>query len=61
MADYMFHKYVDESRAPSPGTPEHGYWVFDCKDRADAIAWAARDLIPAAQGGSVEVHPIFEM
>jgi len=37
-----------------------GYWVLDCKDRADAIAWAAK--IPASHsGGSVEVHPIFEM
>ena len=36
-----------------------GYWVLDCKDRADAIAWAAK--IPAAHGGGrVEVHPIFE-
>jgi hypothetical protein len=38
----------------------NGYWVFDCKDRAEATAWAAR--IPAAHGGgTVEVHPIFEM
>ena len=38
----------------------NGYWVFDCKDRAEAIAWAAR--IPSAHGGgTVEVHPIYEM
>ena len=37
----------------------NGYWVFDCKDRDDAIQWAAK--IPAADGGTVEVHPIFEM
>jgi hypothetical protein len=38
----------------------NGYWVFDCKDRADAIAWAAK--IPAAHGGgTVEVHPVLEM
>ncbi len=37
-----------------------GYWVLDCKDRAEAIAWAAK--IPAAHGGgTVEVHPIHEM
>jgi hypothetical protein len=37
-----------------------GYWVLDCKDRAEAIAWAAK--IPAAHGGgTVEVHPIYEM
>ena len=37
-----------------------GYWVLDCKDRAEAIAWAAK--IPAAiGGGTVEVHPIYEM
>ena len=36
-----------------------GYWVLDCKDRAEAIAWAAK--IPAAHGGgTVEVHPIYE-
>lgn len=116
MAKYMFLQYVDESKAPKPGTPEmdaevgaygklfeelqgagvlrggdpcqpsaagfsvqvldgqskatdgpmyaqspwlNGYWVIDCKDRAEAIAWAAK--IPAATGGTVEVHPIFEM
>jgi hypothetical protein len=117
MAKYLFLQYVDESKAPRPGTPEmgaevaaygklledaqkagilrggdpcqpsaagfsvqvhdghthstdgpmyekspwlNGYWVFDCKDRADAEAWAAK--IPAADGGgTVEVHPIFEM
>ena len=37
----------------------NGYWVLDCKDREEAIAWAAK--IPAAHGtGTVEVHPIFE-
>jgi hypothetical protein len=38
----------------------NGYWVLDCKDRSEAIAWAAK--IPAAHGGGcVEVHPIWEM
>ncbi len=37
-----------------------GYWVLDCKDRDEAIAFAAK--IPAAHGsGTVEVHPVSEM
>jgi hypothetical protein len=115
MPKFMFLQYVDESKAPRPGTPEmekevseysqlfkdvetagvlrggdpvqpsaatfsvqvhddnrttasdgpiqkdasslNGYWVLECKDRDEAVAWAAK--IPAARGGgSVEVHPI---
>ena len=38
----------------------NGYWVLECKNRDEAIAWAAK--IPAAHGGgTVEVHPIFSM
>ena len=38
----------------------NGYWVLECKDRDEAVAWAAK--IPAAQGGgAVEVHPILSM
>jgi hypothetical protein len=116
MPKFMFLQFVDESKAPRPGTPQmdaevnaygqllqeantagilrggdpcqpsaasfsvqlkdgrpattdgstvsgsrwlNGYWVFDCKDRDDAVQWAAK--IPAADGGTVEVHPIFEM
>lgn len=117
MPKYMFLQYVDESRAPKPGTPEldkeiaaygqlfkhveaagilrggdpfqpsaaafsvqvngggvtttdgpmyqaspwlNGYWVLECKDRDEAIAWAAK--IPAAHGGgTVEVHPVSSM
>jgi hypothetical protein len=33
-----------------------GYYLFDCKDLDDAIAWAAK--IPGAQTGSVEVRPV---
>jgi hypothetical protein len=115
MPKFMFLQYVDESKAPRPGTPElnrqieaygklleeaqsanvmrggdacqpsasgfsvqvrggetktsdgpmhaqspwlNGYFVLECKDRADAIAWAAKN--PAAQSGTVEVHPILE-
>ena len=33
-----------------------GYYLFECKDLDEAIAWAAR--IPGASYGSVEVRPI---
>jgi hypothetical protein len=116
MAKYMFLQYVDESKAPRPGTPElqqqidafaryleelqaagiflngdpcqpsaagfsvtahdgkarttdgpmyaqspwlNGYFVLDCKDKADAERWAAKN--PAAKGGTVEVHPILQL
>jgi hypothetical protein len=117
MAKYIFLQYVDESKAPRPGSPElnavidafakyldevkaagvfhdgdpcqpsaatfsvtvnggrgqttdgpmhpatpwlNGFFVLDCKDRADAEAWAARN--PAAvMGGTVEVHPILQL
>jgi len=118
MAKFMFLQYVDESRAPRPGTPEldkeiadygqlfkdveaagalrggdpiqpsaaafsvrvdedgktsttdgpmykespwlNGYWVLECRDRDEAVAWAAK--IPAAHGGgTVEVRPISSM
>ena len=42
------------------GPSLNGYWVLECKDRDEAIAWAAK--IPAAHGGgTVEVHPIASM
>lgn len=38
----------------------NGFFVLDCKDRADAERWAAKN--PAAQfGGTVEVHPILKL
>jgi hypothetical protein len=37
----------------------NGYFVLDCKDRAAAAAWAAKN--PAAHAGSVEVHPILTL
>jgi hypothetical protein len=33
-----------------------GYYLFECKDLDQAIAWAAR--IPGASHGAVEVRPI---
>lgn len=50
VTDGLMHK-------EAPGL--NGYWVWECKDRAEAEAWAAR--IPAAQNGTVQVHPIWEM
>jgi hypothetical protein len=36
-----------------------GYFVFDCADLDQAIAWARR--IPGARHGAIEVRPILEM
>ena len=33
-----------------------GYYLMECKDLDEAIAWAAR--IPSATNGSIEVRPI---
>jgi hypothetical protein len=33
-----------------------GYYVLDCKDLDEALAWAAR--LPIAQYGTVEVRPL---
>ena len=37
----------------------NGYFVLDCKDRAEAEAWAKKN--PAAWAGTVEVHPILKL
>jgi hypothetical protein len=37
----------------------NGYFLLDCKDRAEAFAWAAKN--PAAHVGTVEVHPILSL
>ena len=34
-----------------------GFYLLDCKDLDEAIAWAAK--IPSAKGGSVEVRPLW--
>ena len=36
-----------------------GFYILDCKDWEEAVAWAAK--IPAAQSGMIEVRPIMEM
>jgi len=36
-----------------------GYYILDCKDWDEAVAWAAK--IPTAQSGRIEVRPIMEM
>ena len=36
-----------------------GYYLLNCKDLDDAIAWAAK--IPGAQTGLIEVRPIWEV
>jgi hypothetical protein len=33
-----------------------GYYVFECDDLDDAVAWAAR--IPGARHGAVEIRPL---
>ena len=35
-----------------------GYYLLDCKDLDEAIAWAAK--IPGARDGSVEVRPVMD-
>ena len=34
-----------------------GFYVFECSDLDEAIAWAAR--IPGARHGTIEVRPVF--
>ena len=36
-----------------------GYYILDCKDLDEALAYAAK--IPSADGGSIEVRPVWEM
>ena len=44
--------------AESTGTQLGGYYLLECSDEAEALAWAAR--IPGARTGAVEVRPIAE-
>ncbi len=36
-----------------------GYYALECKDEADAAAWAAK--IPAASKGAIEIRPVMSM
>jgi hypothetical protein len=36
-----------------------GFYLVDCKDDAEARAWAAK--VPGARFGSIEVRPLMEM
>jgi len=36
-----------------------GYYILECKDLDEALAWAAK--IPAADSGTVEVRPILDV
>ena len=38
-----------------------GYWVWQCKDLAEAIEWARRCPCPHADGGDLEIRQIFEL
>ena len=44
--------------AESTATQLGGYYLLECRDEAEALAWAAR--IPGASTGAVEVRPIVE-
>jgi hypothetical protein len=35
-----------------------GFYVLDCKDLNDALAWAER--CPASRGGSIEIRPVMD-
>jgi hypothetical protein len=48
------------SGAFAPGKDQLiGFYVLDCKDRDEAIAYAAK--VPAASHGAIEVRPILQM
>ena len=36
-----------------------GYYILECRDLDEAIAWAAK--MPACAGGCVEIRPMIEM
>lgn len=61
-----FSVTVRDGHAKTSGGPMYatspwlnGYFVLNCKDRAEASTWAAKN--PAAQVGTVEVHPILSL
>jgi hypothetical protein len=38
-----------------------GYWIWKCKDLAEAIAWAKQCPNPTGDEGQLEIRQIFEM
>lgn len=38
-----------------------GYWIWKCKDLAEAIAWARKCPNPTGDDGQLEIRQIFEM
>lgn len=61
-----FSVTVHDGHAKTTDGPMHsaspwlnGYFVLNCKDRAEAEAWAKKN--PAAWAGTVEVHPILKL
>jgi hypothetical protein len=61
-----FSVTVRDGHAKTADGPMHakspwlnGYFVLNCKDRAEAASWAAKN--PAAYAGTVEVHPILKL
>ena len=51
---------TEAASGPFNGGPAQlvGFYVLDCKDRDEAVAYAAK--IPAASQGAVEVRPILQ-
>ncbi len=52
---------TDAAAGPFAAGPSQlvGFYVLDCKDSDEAVAYAAK--VPAASVGAVEVRPIFQM
>lgn len=52
---------VGSTDGPFAETKEQlgGYYILDCKDLDEAIAYAAK--IPSARVGSIEIRPIMDM
>jgi hypothetical protein len=52
---------TETSRGVFAGGSEQliGYYALECKDDADAAAWAAK--IPAAAKGAIEIRPVMAM
>ena len=38
-----------------------GFWIWKCKDKAEAIAWAKRCPNPTGDEGELEIRQIFEV